>query len=372
MKRIALIALSVLLVAALAACSINVTRGGTDVSRVTAVSAQDNGGDHADDGSRAPDPAGTVNVPEVKESSLTLDNAKIVVFTGDTGSGNKKHTFTSEAAGIYGLEFTGTSNDASYSFVIKDSSGKYVASNSLLYDWENYKTYFECKENEKYTLEIEKLSNTFYYTASIGYQKPTVDITEGPTKISDSFEFPGQTENFSFVPAIDGRYSFTCTEVRAGNELSMTILDHLGKYVDGRQYMSNGYTLSADLKAGESYLLTIGSNGNFTYDLIVCRPKPVVDFSVGDAVNDSIQFLAQKNEYRFTVPSDGNYVISFNAARSGDELTFRIVDHLDYYVYNGSNKYESTVEFKAGENYKLSVEQSSGLFGYCFSIKRAG
>jgi hypothetical protein len=83
---------------------------------------------------------------------------------------------------------------------------------------------YKLNGGQRYTLRVEHRHQFTPYTLTIGQQKPAVDITD-KSSVSDSIEFRGQQNNYTFTPAIDGAYRFEFSDVYAQAQLNLLIRD---------------------------------------------------------------------------------------------------------------------------------------------------
>ena len=175
---------------------------------------------------------------------------------------------------------------------------------------------------------------------------------------------------------ISERYIKECKQDMADMNVSMELYDRLGAKVRSASYVNNNKGIWADLKAGETYTLAVNQNESTgSYDLLIGRQKKAVDFEGHTHLKDSTEFAHQRNFYTFTAAADGDYRVEMTDINTNNSFELSVYDRLDQRIgilntYNRSNSGRTFTDLKAGEQYKVYVEQSEGLGTYKLSVYR--
>jgi hypothetical protein len=318
-----------------------------------------------------------LTIPGLRSQSGTVtNNAIIQEFNGRfTETGQKAdYKFTPPVSGRYRFEMLGLVS-ANVSMEIRNSTSSVVKSGYGIGNG-NGLTIDDIKGGETYTIQIGQNSGLSLYRLSIGYQKPTEDIT-GYTEINDSIEFKDQRNNYKWTaPATVGRYRFEISNLASAN-IYMAVINSFGMVVKSGYGISNGNGLTIDdeIRSGETYTIQIGQNSGLSlYRLSIGYQKPTVNISDFSEIIDSIQFTAQYNNYSWTAPTTGGrYRFEITNLASAN-IYMAVINsfgmELKSYYGIGNGGGLTNVEIRGGETYTIRIGQSSGLSQYRLSIRR--
>ena len=183
-----------------------------------------------------------------------------------------------------------------------------------------------------------------------------------------------QEDSYSFTAPYDGRYRVEIDRLKADTSVYLSITDRDGYELD-YAYCGNEDGLTVDdLEAGETYEVKVAEDYGFsTYELNIGLQKDALDISDLTELNDSLEFVGQRNVYTFEVPMDGTYRFEFAGMQNGTDTLIQFIDDLGetiYYAYC-VNKDGITVEkLKAGDVYEIWVDQDVELSSYTLKIGR--
>ena len=119
---------------------------------------------------------------------------------------------------------------------------------------------------EKYTVLVRQESGLSSYNLNIGHKKAIVDLSSRGV-ISDSVQYTGQRNTYTFVPIMDGRHVFEISGLRSGSNVQMYL------YNQGGQQIGRGNKISRDLIPREEYTLEVRQESGFSsYHLIIENP----------------------------------------------------------------------------------------------------
>ena len=229
--------------------------------------------------------------------------------------------------------------------------------------------------NEKYTIRVVQSEGLGDFLIRAGMPKPVMDLGD-TTVLSDSIDYTDQSNVYTLTAAETGMYSFFVSEMMADMRVSMELYDRLGAKVKSASYVNNNKGIWAELTAGETYTLAVDQNESTgSYDLLVGRQKKAVDFEGHTHLKDSTEFAHQRNFYTFTAGADGDYRVEMTDINTNNSYELSIYDRLDQRIgilntYSKSNSGRTFTDLKAGEQYKVYVEQSEGFGTYKLSVYR--
>ena len=288
------------------------------------------------------------------EKSITIQEEPPVVYRGRVTEGSKEqvYSFTPPRDGRYAFTLSELKAGTSVKIEVLDA-----LDHQIMVDYSEG-SYEDLSASQRYTVKVSYYRTDADYTLTIGIQKPSVDLSEGPV-VHDQVSFPDQINLYSFTPPRSGRYSFRLSEVKAGLSFKIAIYDHLQNQV--MVDFSGGDAV--DLEEGETYTVKLSQNNGFgSYVLTVGMQKPTTDLTGSAGVNDCLTFEEQINCYLFTPPVTGTYGVRLAETKANLNFVVIFQDHLD----NRTAIYdlEDTVELVAGEQYRVQVKQRNGLGSY--------
>ncbi len=313
------------------------------------------------------------NYTEIKDSIEYTDQRNV-------------YTFTVPVDGRYRFSISGMQSGTSVEFMVFNDLGETVREVYLRND--EGTTLKGLTAGETYEVQIRYYSgsNVWHiagysdYTLSIGKQKPTTDISEYTT-ISDSIEFTGQRNVYTFTPAVTGRYRFSIKNMKAGTSVDFLIFNELEEE-EANCYLRNNEGVTVFLEAGKTYEVQIryysGSNvwhtaGYSDYTLSIGKQKPSVDVTSLVKIFDSIQYTDQKNIYNFTADVAGNHTLTINDMDSSDVVQLYVLNELGETVKSDTSckngEYLILKDLEIGTKYSIVVYQNSGTGNYTLTIE---
>lgn len=323
----------------------------------------------------------TLTIPTIKTVSLTVDpyreveteavNVDFLYYSGNISSNQQEdyYTFTAPVSGTYRFE-------------LKDMHSSHKVSVYLYDSNDDRLSYISGKNNghgithllnggETYKVKVSAYDGTGKYTLLIGQQKAPVDLT-GYTSIADSIEFNGQTNYYTYTPAVSGEYRLYISQINSGTKVSIFIYDDEGYRLTYDSHVSRNEGLNVTLTAGMQYSITVEEyEGYGEYTFCIGPQKETVDITGYTVVNDSMQFKNQWNYYTFTPDIDGTYRFEVAQIDSGNNLNFYLYDSQGYQVSYRSNLRNGegiTETLEAGECYTFAVKYAEGLVPYQFTV----
>ena len=227
--------------------------------------------------------------------------------------------------------------------------------------------------NEKITIRAEQYDGLGDFIIRIGMPKPVKDL-ENITVLSDYIDYSFQTNVYTLTPEETGKYSFVANEMMADMRISMELYDRLGAKIKSYTPARNGNGMTANLKAGETYTIKIGQyEGTGSYKLLIGRQKKTVDLENNTHVKDSVEYANQRNCYTFTARADGECRVEMTEVNTHNRIMLEVYDRLDNKMGSLDTYYRSsdgrTIKgFKAGETYRIYVDQDEGFGTYLLSL----
>ena len=160
-----------------------------------------------------------------------------------------------------------------------------------------------------------------------------------------------QKDEYSYVPEVGGIYRFEFSDVPSGTYYKLYVFNSGNERIKYSTDLDNGDGITVSLEAGQSYTIRVEQHKNVgSYILNVGPQKPLVDVSQWTAVNDSIQYTEQENNYSFIAPRDGIYRFDLSDVPEGTDLSI--------YAYNSGwerIKYAVDLEYRGVGNYTLNI-----------------
>lgn len=311
----------------------------------------------------------TIDVSPIKENEITIDKATIDIHKGNiTEEGQvDEYSFTVPRDGRYRFELSEIRSGTSVDLKLINSLGETIATNYGAKNWDGL-TVKNLETDDKYIIKVIQNSGMGSYILSVGNQKEIIDVTE-KTKIFDSVEFTDQRNVYKFVVPRDGRYHFELSEVHNGTSFDFLVFNHLGDTIGTNYGAGNkdGITIK-DLKQGEECTIQIRQSTNFgSYQLCIGFQKEIIEVSPNTIINDSIQYIDQRNVYNFTCEDSMSHTVTITGLSDSCSVDLKSFNHLgetittNYGARNGDT-------IAINENCTIQVVQKSDISDYSIAI----
>lgn len=315
-----------------------------------------------------------LSIDPIAQNTYTCGPTEIVDYFGEivTEGQSDDYSFTAPRDGRYRFEMSEIHDGNSVDLLIYNSLGEVVDSNYNCNNGEGV-TLYDVTGGEAYRVCVRYNYAMTPYHLSIGLQKEPLDITNY-TSLTDSVDFTYQCNVYYFTAPRDGRYRFEIANLYGYAEVEMLAWNDLHEEINKDYYCSNGEGLTLyDLEEGKTYEIQVRQTTGFSsYELHIGQQKETKDISSYDCVQDSIEFLNQRNVYRFCPAESGSYRFSISGMESGCDVELIAWNELgeeigkDYYCSNGEGI--SLSNLSSGVVYEIQVGQSSGLTNYQLNI----
>ena len=220
-------------------------------------------------------------------------------------------------------------------------------------------------------LNVEPITASFYGAAAIipsDYSVPDIEIITIPGNMYTE----KQSDDYAFIPEINGTYRFEFSGVPSATYLDLRVLNSGEELLSSAINLDNEDGVTATLNAQNNYIIRVSQHKNLgSYTLNIGSQKPVIDISQLTEVNDSIQYTDQENNYLFSAQRDGLYNFEFSDVPDGTDLAL--------YVYNSGweliksairldNGDGLPVSLVAGNNYYIQVRQDRSIGTYKLNV----
>lgn len=283
------------------------------------------------------------------------------------------YTFTAPIDGRYRFELSGVQSDTNFELYMYNYLGETLESDTYCLNGEGI-TVKDLKGGETYQVQIRQDSGFSSYSLFIGYQKTTVDISE-LSSLTDSIEYTGQRNVYTFTAPIEGRYRFEISGMQNGTDFELYLFNDLGETVESNTYCINGEGITAKgLEAGKVYELQIRQDSGLSgYTLTIGKQKESVEVSRNCIVNDSIEFTDQRNVYALSAGTSGQIQITISGLNSNTAIELYVFDDLhnevdsDSYCTNGESLTVSNLS--SGTQYWIQIRQYDGGGSYTMLIE---
>ncbi len=195
--------------------------------------------------------------------------------------------------------------------------------------------------------------------------------------IQDSMDYYYQENTYIFAPEIAGKYRLDVTEMQNGQEIDITIQDELGYTVKSSNMgMSMGNGLSFEAEGNKLYYIIAKQRTSLrgknlgSYKIQLSSPNPILPINGCNAIGDYLYYQGQINTYEFVAPETGNYSLffAFTDATCNPQIT--VVDEYGYKMKNNGKSSYYITDLTAGNNYRIMVEQLSGMGNYSLFIQK--
>lgn len=185
-----------------------------------------------------------------------------------------------------------------------------------------------------------------------------------------------EIDKFFFVPPIDGRYRFQINGIQVDTDPGMRIFDSHGEMLEYCYTYGNGDGITLKgMNEGEEYRIEIlgygTSSGASDYVLSIFYQKPTIDISTCTYVNDSIEFIDQRNVYKFTPTTSGTYRFEIINKMANSKISLMVFDEYGErleYIDAGNNGDGISVYLEKDKTYDVQARQASGTSSYTLNI----
>ena len=319
---------------------------------------------------------GVLIANEVEPMETHVPEATILSWSGSFEKEGQidSYTFSTERDGLYCFFFTDILDGQEYAIRLTNAAG------NVVYNAQWYDTYgldeaadLTLKKGQTYTLSV-KQKGAYYggYTINVGVQKEYLAVGDY-TAIYDSFEYVHQQNGYTFVPEVSGPYRFGVSGLPEGYSCGIQVVNAAGKTISNAQWYdsySNKEGQEVNLSAGQTYVVKYRESGyRGPYCVEVGLYKQVGDVSGVFAVDDSIQFLNQRNLYTFVPEQTASYQFGFSGIPEGYSYMIQVVNPVGDAItnarwYDSFGNHESEwVNLTAGQTYTIVVRPRNELYG---------
>ncbi len=232
---------------------------------------------------------------------------------------------------------------------------------------------YTCPMCNKQKINVPAIVKKSHTVKAIDQKQKTIESAKILT-YKGNIAVEDQIDEYTYTVINGGRARVEISGLKSGASANLYVYDSNGSVVAYATYCKNneGVTLGG-LKSGQKYKIQVRHNSGYSaYTLSIGQPKPVVDVSSVNVINDSIDFRKQYNIYSFTVPLDGRYRFDISGMQSGNRVDLYIIDSLGYsvgyqtYCKNGDGV--TLKGLKGGEVYQVQVRYNNGFGIYTLSI----
>lgn len=265
----------------------------------------------------------------------------------------------SDRLNVYQSEYIKVITDKVNAFLAQkdyDSAMNEINAAIGIYSCQEFETLKESAYNQKETMLVS------YDAKAVEFVRETGSINSDES-----------VNRYTLHAEREGVYCLTFSEMQYEFWVNVKILNDLNETV-AKKNVSNNDTVSTEVIPQGEYTIEISySYGTGSYEFTVGHQKESVDINSFGTINDSVEYQDQVNNYEFVPDETGLYRFDFSDMMYDTEITFTIYDHLNTPVKKAGvrSKQGLTVDgLTAGEKYKISISQASGLTQYTINIGR--
>ena len=289
-----------------------------------------------------------------KSEPVVNEEEPVVTYTGNLMEDEEdSYEFTALRDGVYGFTLSEVKASSDTGIIVYDT-----LDNEIIWDYSGAAA-AELEKGETYKIIIRCKKGETEYQLDIGVPKEPLDVSN-ISEIDDQISYYGQKNDYMFTAPVSGIYRFDLTDMKANNTFALRMYDLL----DNEIIWDYSGGASAQLEAGDTYNLNVIQNDGYgSYKLRIGFAKEKNDISSYHEVQDSIEFLDQRNIYSFTADSSKRYTFELSEFRAYTTFTLLVYDRLDNEIIwdrSGSG----SADLKEGEVYTIIVEQYENISPY--------
>lgn len=310
-------------------------------------------------------------ISSITLSTLEIPPTEVITNDGEIFEDNQQNDceFVPIVSGIHRIEFSNVPEGTDFRLKILNSGREQLKSDYDLDNGDGFTYSFEA--GELYYLCVQQYENLGTYRLNIGTKKAVVDVSN-VTLVSDSIQYIGQQNDYSFTANLSGVHRFDFSNVPDGTDLRLTIYNSGWEQLKSDYDLDTGDGFTYSLEEGKLYYLRVQQYENIgAYALNIGTKKPVIDISDYTVISDSMQYTGQQNDYSFTAQESGIHRFEFSDVPDGTDLRLIIYNsgweelNSDYDLDNSDG---ITYKLEAEKNYYLRIQQYENLGGYTLNI----
>ena len=204
-----------------------------------------------------------------QKSTVDISDYTIVNDSIEYTDQRNVYSFTVPVDGRYRFELSGMTGGTDVELYMFNYLEETVASDTYCTNGDGI-TVKDLKAGETYEVQIRQDNGFSSYTLSIGKQKETVDISD-KISISDSVEFTGQRNVYSFTAKSSGDVTITISGLESGVVVEAYVFDDFDSTVVSDTYFTNGDSITIKgCSIGEHYEIQIRQDSgmsNYTLNI---------------------------------------------------------------------------------------------------------
>ena len=325
-------------------------------------------------------------------------------YPGELKGKNKKKTFTVKAArsGSCVWEFTRMESALKVQLLVKGPDEAVVARGTGLVD--GSRVYCELEKDKTYTLEVSAAEGEGSFVLLLGQNKAVVDVS-AYNSVSDSIEYKGQYNGYTYVPEKAGTYRFDVKsdpedlpvklevyedrDGRDGNTLKVSDEDGAAdddtlKVSDydrtsrvGGGEIRDGDGFAVELTEGRRYRIEVSNSKDLNsdkeveYTFSIGSPEVSEDVTGRSVICGALTYTGQKKSYTFKAARTGRYRFTVGNMESGRRVKMYLYSSLGERI-DGADDLEGGSYIEAdlteGQGYQLQLTQVSGFGEYTITV----
>ena len=194
-------------------------------------------------------------------------------------------------------------------------------------------------------------------------------------KLKGNIATDGAYIDHKFTTSAPGVYTFEFADVEDGTDFTLEVYNSAMERIARSVGIDNGYGITKALEGETEYIVRVSQYHNYgSYTVLAGVQKPTVDVTDYSVINDSVQFTAQENIYKFTAPLDGVYRFEFSNVPDGTDLSLGLYNSGMERIQKSTdidNGYGVTNTLVEGKTYYIVVFQYENYGKYTLNIGKA-
>ena len=307
-----------------------------------------------------------------KALKYSAGKIEYVEYPGEFKGINKKMEYSVKAvqSGSCVWEFTRMESALKVQLAVRGPDGEQIVNEKGLVD--GSKAYCDLEKDKIYTVEVTASEGEGGYVLLLGQNKAVVDISAYDS-VTDSLEYKGQLNGYTYIPDTTGAHRFEVDCDSADLTIRLEIYDRKNSKAGGGE-VKDGDSFAAEMTAGEKYRIEASDSGKSgEYTFTIGKPEASEDVTGRYIICGAVTYPGQKKSYTFKAVEPGQYRFTVGNMEGAGRVKMYLYSALGDKI-SGSDELGNgdsfTAELTEGQGYQLQLTQSSGTGEYMITVAR--